>query len=93
MLIRTSLIHAKLTNISIDSRDENLFENSILKHSQALLCLENVTLDNYFFLFSVKIEISGKKIGNIRAHFVVTLGHEPYIWLYKQEFFFKSGKN
>ena len=75
MLIRTSLIHAKLTNISIDSRDEKLFENSILKYSQGLLCLENVILDYSVFLFSAKIQISGKKIGIIRAHFMVTLGH------------------
>ena len=74
MLIRTSLIHAKLTNISIDSWDEKLFENLILKYSQVLLCLKFVILDDSIFLFSSKIQISGKKIGNIRAHFMVTLG-------------------
>ena len=75
MLIRTSLIQANLTNISIDSRDEKLFENSVLEYSQGLLCLENVILDDSIFLFSAKIQISGKKIGNIRAHFMVTLGY------------------
>ena len=74
MLIRTSLIHANLTNISIDSWDEKLFENLILKYSQVLLCLKFVILDDSIFLFSSKIQISGKKIGNIRAHFMVTLG-------------------
>ena len=75
MLIRTSLIHANLANISIDSRDEKLFEKPVLEYSQGLLCLENVILDDSIFLFSAKIQISGKKIGNIRAHFMVTLGH------------------
>ena len=74
MLIRTSLINANLTNISIDSWDEKLFENLILKYSQVLLCLKFVILDDSIFLFSSKIQISGKKIGNIRAHFMVTLG-------------------
>ena len=63
MLIRTSLIHAKLTNISIDSRDEKLFENSILKYSQGLLCLENVILDNSFFLYFLqKSKFLAKKL-------------------------------
>ena len=85
MLIRTSLIHANLRNISIDNRDEKLFENSVLEYSHGLLCLENVILGDLIFLFSAKIQISGKKISNIRAHFMVILGHQPYIWLYKQE--------
>ena len=46
----------------------------------------------HFFLFSAKIQISNKKIGNIRAHFVVTVGHWPYIWLYKQDIFLSEGK-
>ena len=75
MLIRTSLIHANLANISIDSRDEKLFENSVLEYSQGFLCLENVILGDLIFLFSAKIQISGKKIGNIGAPFMVTLGH------------------
>ena len=92
MLIRTSLIQAKLTNISIDSRDEKLSENSILEYSQGLLCLANVILDDSFFFIFCKNPNFRQKIGNIRVHFMVTLGHQPYIWLYKQEIFLSQGK-
>ena len=78
------MIHAKLDNISIDSRDEKLFENSILKYSQGLLGLENVILgDLFFFNFLQKFKFPAKKLE--------TLGR-TYIWLYKLEKFLSQGK-
>ena len=92
MLIRTSLIHENLSNVNINSRDGKLFENSILKYSQGLLCLENVILDDSYFFIFCKNPNFRQKNGNIRARFMVTLGHQPYIWLYKQGNFLSQDK-